>query len=103
MASMIRALRMFAAVVGMWAVAPFAAAETPLADAAEKADRVRVQALLKDGADANATQVDGMAALHWAAHHDDLQTAKLLLAAGANPRVANRYGVTPVSLARHNG
>ena len=47
---MIRALRMFAAVVGMWAVAPFAAAETPLADAAEKADRVRVQALLKDGA-----------------------------------------------------
>ena len=37
-----------------------------------------------------------MTALHWAAHWDDLDTAKLLLRAGANAKAANRYGVTPL-------
>ena len=44
----------------------------------------------------NAPDVEGMTALHWAAHWDDLDTAKLLLRAGANARAANRYGVTPL-------
>ncbi len=44
-----------------------------------------------------------MTAMHWAAHHDDLETAKLLVAAGANVKAANRYGVTPLSLACRNG
>ena len=34
--------------------------------------------------DVNATQVDGMTALHWAAHHDDLDTVEALLRAGAD-------------------
>ena len=51
----------------------------------------------------NGAQADGMTALHWAAYHDDVATAKLLLAAGANPRARNRYGVTPLSLACTNG
>jgi ankyrin repeat protein len=34
--------------------------------------------------------------LQWAAHWNDLETVKLLLAAGAKPNVANRYGVTPL-------
>src|SRR5262245_51571945 len=83
--------------------APAFAADAPLADAAEKADWPRVRALLQSKADANAAQTDGMTALHWAAYHDDAETAKLLLAAGASAKTANRYGVTPLSLACTNG
>ena len=55
-----------------------ARSDAPLADAAEKKDRAKVAALLKQGADVNASQADGMTALHWAAYHDDLPTAALL-------------------------
>ncbi len=79
------------------------AAEAPLADAAEKADWPRVREILKQHPDANAAQVDGMTALHWAAYHDDVETAKRLLAAGANAKAENRYGVAPLSLACTNG
>ena len=44
-----------------------------------------------------------MTALHWAAYHDDLEMAKLLVHAKANVKAANRYGVTPLSLACTNG
>src|SRR5213082_2404664 len=73
------------------------ASKSPLADAAEKSDRAAVRALLKRHADINALQVDGMTALHWAAYLDDLETAKLLLHAGANAKAENRYHVTPLS------
>jgi ankyrin repeat protein len=82
------------------------AADTALADAAEKNDRVKVLALLKQRVninDVNAPQVDGMTALHWAAHHDDQEIARLLVGAGASVKAANRYGVTPLSLACTNG
>jgi ankyrin repeat protein len=75
----------------------------PLADAAEKKDREKIVALLKQGVDVNASQADGMTALHWAVYHDDLQTAMLLVRAGANAKAANRYTVTPLSLACMNG
>ena len=80
-----------------------AGAEAPLADAAEKMDRAGIPVLLKKGVDVNAAQVDGMTALHWAAYHDDLETAKLLVKADANVKAANRYGVTPLALACTNG
>jgi ankyrin repeat protein len=80
-----------------------APADASLADAAEKADWPRVRALVGSKADANAAQADGMTALHWAAYHDDAETAKHLLAAGANAKAANRYGVTPLSLTCTNG
>ena len=76
---------------------------TPLADAAEKQDRTQIAVLLKQGADVNAAQADGMTALHWAVYHDDLPTTTLLLKAGANAQAANRYAVTPLSLACING
>src|SRR5438094_354799 len=57
----------------------FAQSSAPLADAAEKKDRAKIAALLKQGVDVNAPQVDGMTALHWTVYHDDLQTATLLL------------------------
>jgi len=74
-----------------------------LADAAEKMNRAKIAVLLKNGADVNASQADGMAALHWAAYHDDSPMATLLVKAGANVKAANRYGVTPLSLACTNG
>ena len=47
----------------------------------------------------NATQVDGATALHWAVYRDDVETADLLLKAGANVKAANRQGVTPLFMA----
>ena len=55
------------------------------------------------GVDVNAAQVDGTTALHWAAYHDDAETAALLVRAGANVNAVNRYGVPPLSLACSNG
>jgi ankyrin repeat protein len=72
-------------------------------DAAERQDRAGVRALLDRGVDVNQAQVDGMTALHWAAYHDDLETAGLLVRTRADVKAANRYGVTPISLACTNG
>src|SRR5689334_16526297 len=44
------------------------AAQSPLADAVEKSDRAALRTLLKQHADVNASQADGMTALHWAAY-----------------------------------
>jgi ankyrin repeat protein len=78
-------------------------APAPLADAAERMDRARIRALLKQRVDVNTPQVDGMTALHWATYQDDVEVSRLLVGAGANARAANRYGVTPLSLACTNG
>jgi ankyrin repeat protein len=79
------------------------ASEARLAEAAKEMDRANVRALLKEGADVNTPEIDGMTALHWAAYQDDLETAELLVRAGAKVKAANRYGVTPLSLACTNG
>ena len=79
------------------------AADAPLADAAEKMDQTRIQSLLEQSVDVNASQVDGMTALHWVALHDDQKTARLLVTAGADANATNRYGVTPLKLACTNG
>ena len=42
-------------------------------------DLAKLAALLKQGVEVNAAQVDGMTALHWAVYHDDLRTTALLL------------------------
>ena len=99
---LIRMKRLSAIGLAMWlAASVLVAAKSPLADAAEKSDRASVRTLLKQHADVNAPQADGMTALHWAAYLDDLETAKLLVSANAN--ATNRYGVTPLSLACQNG
>ena len=87
---------------GTLVVPAFAAPNARLADAIEKNDFAAVRALIGDS-DVNAAQVDGMSALHWAARHDQLETAKALLAAGASATTENRYGVTPLALACING
>jgi ankyrin repeat protein len=45
---------------------------------------------------------DGTTPLHWAVRANDLDAAQRLLLAGANPDAANRYSVTPLSLAAEN-
>jgi ankyrin repeat protein len=77
-----------------------------IADAARNRDMATVRALLKPGVDAsvvNAPGYDGTPALHWVVLVDDIATAKLLLAAGADPKLANRLGITPLAVASTNG
>jgi ankyrin repeat protein len=83
---------MVVAAVGLAA----ATSDSRLASAMKNRDKASVRSLLAQHADVNAPDVEGMTALHWAAHWDDLDTAKTLLRAGANARAANRYGVTPL-------
>lgn len=87
------------------AIAAVASATTPsLADLAEKGQTSALLARLKVApAEANTPQADGMTALLWAARHDDVPTARALLAANADPQTANRYGFTALSLACQNG
>jgi hypothetical protein len=73
-----------------------------LVDAVKAGDRSAVRALLKN-ADVNAAEPDGTTPLHWAVRADDADTVRLLLDAGAKTKAANRYGVTPLSLAAVNG
>jgi ankyrin repeat protein len=80
------------------------ASDTRLSEAAMRGDRNAVQSLLKEGADIDGAQGDGSTAIHWAAFNDDLETTKLLLAAGANVKVTTREGgITPLFMACTNG
>lgn len=73
-----------------------AAQSARLADAAKRGDVATARTLLRQRADVNLADAEGMTALHWAAHRNSLELAQLLLAAGANPNAANRYGVRPL-------
>jgi len=74
-----------------------------LLEAVRNQNREAVRALLKQQVDVNAPQGDGATALHWAAHRDDLETADLLIRAGAKVNAATDLGVTPIALACANG
>src|SRR6516165_5300022 len=78
------------------------AASSDIADAVMNGNKEAVRSLLQKKADVNAAQIDGTTALHWAVRADDLETADLLIHAGANVSVANREGVTPLQLAATN-
>ena len=91
-------------VLTFFAALTAAAADTRLADAAQRGDRAAVRALLQQHADVNAPKGDGSTALHWAALQDDVELAQLLLKAGANPNAATRNGaLTPLFMACRNG
>jgi len=78
--------------------------EAPVADAAEHGDLETVRTLVRQGADVNASQGDGMTALHWAAERGSPELAQMLLYAGADPEPATRLGgYTPLHLASHRG
>jgi uncharacterized protein len=86
-----------------WSAVSVGAAGSALADAAMKGNRQAVRSLLQRNADVNAPQIDGTTALHWAARLDDLETAEMLIRAGAKASPANREGATPLLLAALNG
>jgi len=86
----------------IFAAAPLGA--SAVVEAAMNGNRDAVRALLKDGADVNTAQADGMTALHWAAQKGDVELAKLLLYASANVRATTRIGgYTPLLIASRNG
>ena len=75
-----------------------------VADAAMQKNAAAVRDLLKQGADVNAAQGDGMTSLHWAASHGDVELSRMLLVAGANVRATTRInGYTPLFLAAREG
>jgi len=75
----------------------------PLIQAAQSGNVAAIKLALQKHADPNTAEPDGTTALHWAVRVDDLETAGLLIAAGANANAPNKYGVTPLSLACTNG
>jgi len=80
-----------------------ASLDTRLVDAARSKNAATVRTLLQQHLDVNSTAADGATALDWATHLDDVETAKLLIGAGANVALPNRYGMTPLMLASTNG
>ncbi|HTB14603.1 MAG TPA: ankyrin repeat domain-containing protein [Bryobacteraceae bacterium] len=80
------------------------ASDARLSEAAMRGDHGAITTLLSQGVDIDGAQGDGSTALHWAAFNDDLETTKLLLAAGANVKVTTREGgITPLFMACTNG
>ncbi|HUQ81041.1 MAG TPA: ankyrin repeat domain-containing protein [Gemmatimonadaceae bacterium] len=78
--------------------------KTPVADAAMRGDVASVRRLIAQGQDVNASQGDGMTALHWAADHGDSAMASALVRSKANVRAVTRIGAyTPLHIAARVG
>jgi ankyrin repeat protein len=89
---------------GALAAAPARPGESAVADAVMRGDTASVRTLLRQGADVNEAQGDGMTALHWGAQRGDAATVRVLLAAGARTDVVTRNGnYTPLHLAARYG
>ena len=84
------------------AVSIAASGDLRLVEAAKNRDAPAVRALLKQRGDVNARLGDGSTALAWAAHWDDLETADLLIQAGADVNIANSFGDTALWEACNN-
>ena len=81
-----------------------ASSDSPVADAAMRRDIEAVRTLLREGADVNAAQGDGMTALHWTALNGDVTMMNVLLYAGATTEPLTRIGsYTPLHLASSRG
>ncbi|MEP0344881.1 ankyrin repeat domain-containing protein, partial [Rhodopirellula bahusiensis] len=65
-------------------------------------DLVR-ESLAGDRVNVDASQPDGMTALHWAAYHNHARSIAALVAAGADVDAKTLYEVTPLSLACEYG
>jgi uncharacterized protein len=78
--------------------------DRPVADAAARGDLDTVRDLLRNGADVNSAQGDGMTALHWAAERGELELTEVLIYSGANVDAGTRIGhYTPLHLASREG
>ena len=86
------------------AAAPRHSSDPTIADAEMRGDTSAVRLLIKQGADVNAAQGDGMTALHWAAMHGDADQTRMLVYAGARLEASTRNGnYTPLHLAAQTG
>ena len=74
-----------------------------LVNAVKDQDPQQVRTLAERHPDVNVRSEDGSTALLWAAHWNDLQTAELLVRAGADANAANDFRMTPLSQACTNG
>src|ERR1700693_2208058 len=79
------------------------AGRPPLVEAARAGDHDALRTLLQKKVDVNAAEGDGSTALHWASYRDDLESADLLIRAGAKVNATNDLGVTPLWAASQNG
>lgn len=77
-----------------WAAA--AGPDLRLVEAAAARNKTAVLALLKQRVDVNTARADGVTALLWAAHWNDLDLVDRLLRAGAKVDAADDHGVTPL-------
>jgi uncharacterized protein len=77
--------------------------DSRLLEAASNQDAKAVRSLLSQKAGVNARSSDGSTALLWLAHWNDVDTADLLLRAGADANTANDFRMTPLSQACTNG
>src|SRR5262245_53757283 len=75
----------------------------PIVDAAKRGDRVALRALVDKHADVTVSEPDGSTALHWASYRDDVDSADVLIRAGARVNAANDLGATPLWAAAQNG
>jgi ankyrin repeat protein len=93
--------------IGLTAVVASAAPATNgvpgLVDAAKYQQKVALQNLLKQRVDVNATDAEGMTALMWAAHWNDLEMAQALLRAGANAKLKGTFDNSALYEACVNG
>src|SRR5688572_6340094 len=105
MVIMVKALCATGAALMVLTAVGTAAADTNLllVEAARTRNLQKVRALLAEQVDVNARGSDGGTALLWTVHWDDLDTADLLIRAGADVNAANEYRVAPLSVACTNG
>lgn len=76
---------------------------SPLADAVQNKQWKHVERLLQYDAEVNASQADGMTALHWAVLYDKPELVAGLITRGADANARNRYDVPVLYLACLNG
>src|ERR1700687_4278124 len=80
------------------------ASPSPVADAAMHGDKEGVRVLLKQAADVDGAQGDGMTDLHWAAMRGDAELAQMLMFGRGNIKATTRMGAyTPLFLASRHG
>ena len=99
---MLRPLLIVALVV-VAGVADSRAAGTDLIDAVKRQDVTAARSLVTKHPDINATDAEGLTALHWAVQRDNVPLVELLIRSGANVRLTSRYHVSPLYLAATNG
>ena len=94
---------LFAFVFGALAIsAVYADINKDLVDSAKYRYVVRVQSLIKQGANVNAKDENGWSALMFASTQGDLELVKFLVENGADINVRNKNGFTAITEATRN-